>query len=115
MNIKYKSQEYLKIIHKNMNVKIDSVHFKADKDLLLYINNRIDKLTNFYDGILNGNVILKIGNNIPNNKIVEIKLICKGHNFYASKESKSFEKSVDLAIEALRRQIRKRKTKITKN
>ena len=43
-----------------MTVKIQSVHFNADKKLLEFIQERVDKLTQFYDGIINSEVILKI-------------------------------------------------------
>ena len=94
-----------------MNLKINSVHFKTDKGLDLFIKNKIDKLSGFYEGILNGNVTLKLGNDPINNKVVEIKLNCEGCSFYAKKEAKSFERSTEMVVEALRRQIRKKRTK----
>ena len=40
-----------------MTVKIQSVHFDADKKLLDFVQERVDKLTTFYDGIINGSIV----------------------------------------------------------
>lgn len=100
-----------------MEVNISSVHFKADQKLLDFIRTKVDKLSHLYDGVLGGNVILKLNNNgTHENKITEIKLIIKGEDLFAKKQSKSFEEATDMAIEALRRQLRKYKGKfIDKN
>ena len=96
-----------------MRVNINSVHFKADQKLETFIQQKIDKLTNHYDDILAGDVHLKLDNNsVPENKIAEIKLLLKGNDVYAKKQSKSFEEATDIAIEALRKQLRKHKEKI---
>ena len=93
-----------------MNLNIESVHFKADKKLILLINEKIDKLKEHHQ-IINTDVILKIGTK-PENKIVEIKLSCDGCSFYAKKNSETFEQSMDMVTEALRRQLRKKKTRL---
>ena len=43
-----------------MNVKINSVKFKADRKLEDFINERIGKLTTYYDGLISSEVTLKI-------------------------------------------------------
>lgn len=95
-----------------MRVNINSVHFKADKKLLTFINQRVEKLSQLFDGLIGSEVALKIDNNDGrDNKIAEIKLILPGSNLYAKKQGKSFEESTDLAVEALRRQLKKYKEK----
>ena len=100
-----------------MQVNISSVKFKADQKLLDFIKLKVDKLQNYYEGVLGGDVILKM-NAIPkfidlkDNKITEIKLMIKGDDIFAKKQSKSFEESTDMAVEALRRQLRKHKGKL---
>ncbi len=95
-----------------VDVKIHSVHFDADKKLLNFIEERVNKLTKFYDHIIDAEVILKIEQGAtPENKIAEIRLGIPGNDAFAKKISKSFEESTDLAIEALRRQIKKHKEK----
>ena len=46
------------------------------------------------------------------NKIAEIRLNVPGSNLFAKKQSKSFEESTDIAVEALRRQVKKHKEKL---
>ncbi len=96
-----------------MQVNISSIHFKADKKLLSFIENKVKKLSNFYDNVLGSDVVLKLDNNgKPENKVAEIRLLIKGEDLFAKKQSKSFEKSTDMAVEALRRQLRKYKGKL---
>lgn len=96
-----------------MRVNINSVHFKADRKLETFIQQKIDKLTSHYDEIIGGDVNLKLDNNgEPENKIAEIKLLLKGNDLYAKKQSKSFEEATDTAVEALRKQLRKHKEKV---
>ncbi len=95
-----------------MRVNINSVHFKADKKLLSFINEKVEKLTQIYDGVIGSEVSLKVDNNdTKENKIAEIKVIIPGKDLYAKKQSKSFEQSTDIAVEALRRQLKKYKEK----
>jgi len=95
-----------------MKVNISSVHFDADKKLIDFINERVNKLETFYDKIIDSNVVLKIDKaQDKENKLVEIKLSVPGKDLFAKKQGKSFEEATDLVIEALRRQIRKQKTK----
>jgi putative sigma-54 modulation protein len=96
-----------------MTVKIQSVHFDADKKLLEFIQERVDKLTTFYDGIIKSEVILKIDKSDGiDNKIAEIKLHIAGNDLFAKKQCKSFEEAVDTSIDALKTQVRKHKEKI---
>jgi len=98
-----------------MKVNINTVHFKADKKLIDFIDQKVDKLSNFYDGIIGGDVSLKLSNKADNeNKIVEIRLVIKGYDLFAKKESQSFEEATDQAIDALKKQLTKHKDKSRK-
>jgi putative sigma-54 modulation protein len=99
-----------------MNIRINSVKFDADQKLEDFIEGKVMKLTHFADDILGAEVFLKVGNNQNlENKISEIKLDIPGNDLFAKKKGKSFEESTDNAIEALLRQIKKRKGKLRKN
>lgn len=96
-----------------VNLKISSVHFDADRKLIEFIQNRVDKLANYYDKIIDGEVILKVENsNNTENKVAEIKLLVPGNDIFAKKQCKSFEEATDTAVEALRRQLKKHKEKL---
>jgi putative sigma-54 modulation protein len=96
-----------------MTINIQSVHFDADKKLLGFVNERVNKLKTFYKGIINSQIILKLDkSNTSANKVAEIKMLGKGHEFFAKKQCASFEEATDLACEALKSQVKKHKEKI---
>ena len=96
-----------------MKVKIQSVHFDADKKLVEFIQERINKLTHFYDGIIASDVILRIEkSDNDENKVAEIKIHVPGNDLFVKKQCKSFEEAVDNSLEALKIQVKKHKEKI---
>lgn len=96
-----------------MDIKIEAVHFDADKKLIEFVNARVEKLEHYFDNIVSSEVHLKLGSaSEKENKMTEIKLHVPGKELFAKKESKSFEESTDLCVEALRKQVRKHKEKI---
>lgn len=96
-----------------MQVNINSVHFKADKRLLEFINERVEKLTHLYEGVIGSDVTLKLEKSeAPDNKVAEIRLFIRGNDLYAKKQCKTFEEAADTAVDALKRQISKHKNKI---
>jgi len=95
-----------------MKITVQSIHFNADHKLLDFIQKKTDKLDLFFDHIISGEVYLKLENvDDEANKISEIKLIVPGMTLFAKEQCKSFEEATDLAIESLRKQITKHKTK----
>lgn len=95
-----------------MKTDIQSVHFKADKKLLNFIEEKVDKLSTFYDGIIRSEVILKLEkSDMDTNKVAEIKLHIPGNDLFAKRQCSSFEEAVDESVEALRAQVKKHKEK----
>jgi putative sigma-54 modulation protein len=95
-----------------MNTQMHSIHFKADQKLLSFIQERLNKLEQFNDQIVSAEVFLKLDKDrVKENKITEIKLHIPGKDMFAKKQCKSFEEATDVAVEALRRQIIKDKTR----
>lgn len=96
-----------------MNVIINSVHFKADKKLEVFIREKLEKLHTFFEGVIGGEVILKTENSeTRENKIAEVRLLVKGYDLFAKKEAATFEAAIDLASDALRKQLVKHKEKV---
>ena len=96
-----------------MNIKINSVHFKADGKLESFIKEKLQKMLSIYEGIIGSEVILKLENTESReNKMVEIRLIVRGYDLFAKKQAKSFEEATDQAMEALKKQLIKHKEKI---
>ena len=96
-----------------MTINIQSVHFTADKKLLDFITEKVEKLGTYYDGIISSEVTLRLDkSSTSDNKIAEIKMLCKGQEFFAKKQCESFEEATDLTCEALKTQIKKHKEKL---
>ena len=98
-----------------MKVMINSVHFKADQKLEDFITQKVEKLCSKYSEVINAEVSLKLDNtDTPENKIADIRLMLRGEDLFASKQSKTFEESIDTSIDALKRQLEKVKGKTAK-
>jgi putative sigma-54 modulation protein len=97
-----------------MKITVQSIHFTADRKLLDFIQKKADKLDQFYDKIISGEVYLKLENvEDEANKISEIKIQLPGNLLFAKEQCKTFEEATDLALESLRKQIDKHKQKKT--
>jgi putative sigma-54 modulation protein len=96
-----------------MRVKINSVHFKADKKLEDFISEKVGKLESYYDGVISSEVTLRLNKNEQaGNKVAEIRVNLPGMDLFAKKQATSFERAADIAVEALRKQITRHKEKI---
>ena len=98
-----------------MNIKIQSIHFDADKELIEFIQEKVNKLGRYYDGIIGGEVFLKLQkSSSSDNKVAEIKLHIPGNDLFVKKQCKTFEEAVDTGVTALSGQVKKRKEKVKK-
>ena len=97
----------------SMKIQIQSLHFDADQSLKDFINKKLVKLETFYDRIIDSDVILSLEqlNTQVKDKVVVIKTNIPGNTLVAKEKSKKFEAAIDLAVESLRKQIEKIKTK----
>ena len=99
-----------------MDIKINSVRFDADIKLIDFIKSKVSKLIQFNDDIIAAEVFLRLENSQDmENKITEIKIDIPGNNLFAKKQSKTFEEATDLAVDALRKQVKKKKDKLRKS
>ncbi len=95
-----------------MELRVHAIHFDADKKLLDFVNKKVDKLTTYDDQLMSGEVYLRLDNaDDHSNKVAEIKINASGAEMFAKKQCHSFEEATDLAVDALRRQIKKYKEK----
>ena len=98
-----------------MNVQIQSVKFDADKKLLEFVENKMGKLGHFADRSTGAEVVMKLDkDHEKGNKVATITLHMPGEDLVADHRSKTFEESVDEAIDALKRQLEKFKGKFDK-
>jgi putative sigma-54 modulation protein len=96
-----------------MNIQIHSIRFDADKKLLDFVTQKMNKLVLLSDDIVNAEVFLKLDHDEEReNKITEIKVEYPGGPLFARKQSKTFEEATDMVVAALKRQIVKQKGKM---
>jgi len=97
-----------------MDIKVNAVNFTPDQKLVGFINKKVKKLDTFFDGIITGEVTLKVLKpETANNKISEVKIsIPRKDSLFAKKKADSFEEATDMAIDAVRKQLTKYKDKL---
>jgi len=96
-----------------MNIQIHSVRFDADKKLIEFVNQKLIKLSQYGEEIVNAEVYLRLDKDQEReNKVSEIKLEYPGGPLFARKQSKTFEEATDQAVDALKKQITKHKEKM---
>ncbi|MFM7194068.1 MAG: HPF/RaiA family ribosome-associated protein [Bacteroidota bacterium] len=97
-----------------MKITTHAVHFHPHQPLVRFIEEHLHKLETFHGKLLKGEVFLRVNNQAVNNKTVEIKLAVPGHELFASNEASSFEAATLRTLAALKSQLKKFKTKISK-
>jgi putative sigma-54 modulation protein len=96
-----------------MTRDIQTVNFTVDQKLLDFVNDKVSKLQQFFDGIVAIEVYMKQDNNSEgDNKIAEIRVFIPGSDLFVKKHGRSFEEAVDQVMDALKRQVQKHKEKI---
>lgn len=96
-----------------MELKIQSIHFDADKKLLDFIEQKVNKLEHYFDGITGCEVYLKLENSKDeNSKVAEIKLLTNKKDLFAKSARHTFEEAVIESTQAIRTQIKKHKDKL---
>ena len=94
-----------------MNIKITSRKFRAKETLKAFINKEVKALEKFHDGILDVHVVLSYIHDKDSIKTAEITVKITGKILNVSEDSEEFSKSVSIAIDKLKRQLIKEKSK----
>ena len=98
-----------------MEIIINSVNFKTDTALEIFVKEKVSKLFNQCDKIIRANVILReTENGNPENKLCEIRLMIPGNDHFVRKCTAVYEKSILQAVEVLQKIIRRKKNKVIK-
>lgn len=94
-----------------MDVRIQAIHFEVSEKLVAFVNKKADRLQRHFPAITDVDVTLKVVKpETALNKQVVIKVVQpQFEDAVAEKVADSFEEAVDLALEALERQLEKRK------
>ena len=94
-----------------MNIQVQAP-FQVNEPLQSLIEQKLSKLQKFFDRITTAEVYLHLDGHqalLARDKIVEIQLHVPRQVLYAQDNSDSFEKSLTVATEKMRRQILKYK------
>ena len=96
-----------------MKVNVHAVNFTVDAKLVVFIQERMDRLEKYYDKVVSSDVFLKVEKTSEKeNKIAEIKIHVPGDEFIVKKQCKTFEEAVEQSAESIERFLIKRKEKI---
>ena len=93
-----------------MEVKIQSVKFDASKQLLEFVEKKMSRLERFEGNSTGVDVTLKLDkDDEKGNKLALVTLHVPGGDIVSEQRARTFEEAVDLALDAIKRQIEKRK------
>ncbi len=99
-----------------MEIHFTARHFKARDGIREHALESVKKLDRFYDGIVRSDVVLSFEKTSNSIKTAEINLHVHGTVLIAREESDDFVVSIDQAVEKLKQQLAKYKTRLhTKN
>ena len=97
-----------------MKINIQAINFDAGEKLQAHITKKANKLSKFFDDIIDVEVHLKVVKpETALNTEAQVKVSAPNIDFFASKVCDTFEEAFDLRLEAVERQIKKHKEKIT--
>jgi putative sigma-54 modulation protein len=96
-----------------METRIQTIHFDADVKLIEFAKKKIGKLETFHDRIVDVDVYLKFtaASSAIKEKAVEIKVNVPGKSLFAEERATTFEEAIDIAVETMKRQLKRTKEK----
>lgn len=96
-----------------MEIRIQAIHFDASDRLEAFINKKAERLARHNTAVASIDVTLKVVKpETALNKEAVVKVSVPAHeDLVANKVADTFEEAVDLAMDALERQLEKRKEK----
>lgn len=94
-----------------MNIRITSRKFKAKDSLKDHIKEQVKSLERFNDQIIDCNVVLSFTHTKDSIKSAEVIVKIPGNTITVTSSSEDFEKSINLAVEKIGKQLIKVKSK----
>ena len=95
-----------------MHINFQSINFTADIKLVEFTQRRIEKISQFYDQIVDVYVYTKVENFSDKiNKLVELKIGIPGDDVIIKKTAKTFEEAINSAADSAERVLKRRKEK----
>ncbi len=95
-----------------MKVFTQSVNFNADSELITLVEKKVGSLVKYHDKIVDAEVFLKVQNTSDKeNKVTEVKINIPGSELIVKRETRTFEEGINLAVDSLKRQLKRSKEK----
>ena len=96
-----------------MTIHFRAVNYTADIKLKEFTKKRIEKLSQFYNQIMEVFVFTKVENNSDGiNKWAELKIAIPGDDIVVKKKCRTFEEAIHTAAQSAERILKRRKEKI---
>jgi ribosomal subunit interface protein len=97
-----------------MKITIQCIDFTPRQELDFLVNRKVQKFTRLCADVISIEVKLRIDkSDTRENKVCGIRLVIPGNDMLSNAQCKTFEEAVAESVEALERQIEKRKTKLS--
>ena len=96
-----------------MKIKIKTLGITSKPELTNFVNEKVVKFAHLCNKAISCEVCFSVDKSATNeNKVCDIRLIIPGNDLFSNAQCKTFEEATLQAVEALERQIEKRKTKL---
>lgn len=96
-----------------MQINIQSPGFRLDPQLNGFVQEKVEKLFNYYSDLISIDITLRVSNSeTKENKMCEIRLVIPGNDILASAQCKTFEEAVLSVVEIIKVRLKRKKSKI---
>ncbi len=98
-----------------MDINFNYVHVSASERLENFTTKRLNKLKDRYSWIVRAEVFIKKENTSSpeTGMICEIQISAPGQNVFTSSNEKNFEAAISKSVDELKRQLQKKKEKMS--
>lgn len=92
-----------------MQINLQTLKFNAKQELKDYVNEKVEKLSQFDDKIIRADVTLSLNNDTVENKACDIRLIVPGNDDFVTKSAATFEEAIRTCVEVLQKILTRKK------
>lgn len=96
-----------------MKINLETIDIQHTDALTEYVNEKVSKLDKYLDSIVAADVTLKKTQDSEDTHMAEVRLNVPGETLFASSTGESAGKALGDAVDALKRQIKKYKEKLS--
>lgn len=95
-----------------MNIQITGRHVEITDAIKQYVDEKIGKVSNYFDNIISTKVILSVE---KEHQVAEVIINVPGNEFIAKSDDRDLYAAIDLVEDKIARQLRKHKNKVRVN